>query len=176
MLLIPRMDFPTRITDAVADPPDSQQVFSETLIRLPRTFLCYEPLIAAGGPRAGASSKADRWKARVRQPTGAPSVVPVMGAGTAAFAGGPGGGGGEGEGGGIYDKLPEVSEAPFVGSGVVTYGSFNNLEKVAPCSIGPCLPAAASHMVHDRIWVFSPGMPGEILATRKPPQASCDTT
>ena len=172
MLLIPRMNFPTRITDAVADPPDSQQVFSETLIRLPRTFLCYEPLVAAGGPRAGASSKADRWKARARQPTGAPSVAPVMGAGTTAFAGGGGGAGG------IYDKLPEVSEAPFMGSGVVTYGSFNNLEKVAPCSIAPCLPAAASHMAHERVCVFSPGMPGEKLASPhcKPSQASWDTT
>jgi len=33
-----------RITDAVADPPDSKQAYSERLVRVPHTFLCFEPL------------------------------------------------------------------------------------------------------------------------------------
>jgi protein O-GlcNAc transferase len=38
-----------RITDAVADPPDGDdRGYSEALIRLPRCFLCYEPLEDAG--------------------------------------------------------------------------------------------------------------------------------
>uniref|UniRef100_A0A7S4UB31 Probable UDP-N-acetylglucosamine--peptide N-acetylglucosaminyltransferase SPINDLY n=1 Tax=Alexandrium monilatum TaxID=311494 RepID=A0A7S4UB31_9DINO len=32
-----------RVTDAVVDPPDSQQPFSEELVRLPGCFLCYTP-------------------------------------------------------------------------------------------------------------------------------------
>merc|ERR1719221_1626213 len=32
-----------RITDAVVDPPTSEQKFSEELVRLPGCFLCYTP-------------------------------------------------------------------------------------------------------------------------------------
>lgn len=37
-----------RITDAVADPLDTQQTFTEQLLRLPGCFLCYTP--APGRP------------------------------------------------------------------------------------------------------------------------------
>ena len=43
------MDY--RITDAQADPPDTTEHWhSETLLRLPDTFLCYEPLATAPAP------------------------------------------------------------------------------------------------------------------------------
>jgi len=32
-----------RITDAIADPPDTEQQFVETLLRLPKCFLCFTP-------------------------------------------------------------------------------------------------------------------------------------
>jgi predicted O-linked N-acetylglucosamine transferase (SPINDLY family) len=32
-----------RFTDAIADPPDSEAIHSETLVRLPHGFLCYRP-------------------------------------------------------------------------------------------------------------------------------------
>ena len=66
-----------RVTDAVADPVDTSQKFTEKLIRLPDCFLCYTlncPL----------------------------------------------------------EELPEVSEAPCVRRGYVTFGSFNQICKVQP--------------------------------------------
>ena len=66
-----------RVTDAVADPVDTSQKFTEKLIRLPDCFLCYTlncPL----------------------------------------------------------EELPEVSEAPCVRRGYVTFGSFNQIAKVQP--------------------------------------------
>lgn len=38
-----------RITDETVDPPDTKQKFSEELVRLPGSFLCYTPPIAAPG-------------------------------------------------------------------------------------------------------------------------------
>lgn len=39
---VPTIDY--RITDAVCDPVDTQQTFTEDLIRLPGCFLCYTPM------------------------------------------------------------------------------------------------------------------------------------
>lgn len=47
------MDF--RITDAVADPVDTAQTFTEELLRLPGCFLCYTP---AQGDLAAANHQA----------------------------------------------------------------------------------------------------------------------
>ena len=33
-----------RITDAVSDPENAEQTYVETLLRLPRCFLCYSPM------------------------------------------------------------------------------------------------------------------------------------
>ena len=48
-----------RITDAIAD-PDSDQFYTETLIRLPRCFLCYSPLEGSPQVSAPPSSSAGR--------------------------------------------------------------------------------------------------------------------
>lgn len=66
-----------RVTDAVADPVDTSQKFSEKLIRLPDCFLC--------------------WSLN----------CPL-------------------------EEFPEVSEAPCVRRGYVTFGSFNQVSKVQP--------------------------------------------
>jgi predicted O-linked N-acetylglucosamine transferase (SPINDLY family) len=39
---LPQMDY--RITDRLADPPGRERFYSERLIRLPRSFSCYQPL------------------------------------------------------------------------------------------------------------------------------------
>ncbi|KAL2503047.1 putative UDP-N-acetylglucosamine--peptide N-acetylglucosaminyltransferase SPINDLY [Forsythia ovata] len=43
---LPTVDY--RITDALADPPDTKQKHVEELVRLPRSFLCYTPSPEAG--------------------------------------------------------------------------------------------------------------------------------